>query len=504
MPMKFRSRRALAPALLWAAMGAGPAWSLTLGEPQVISANANAWVAEVPLRALPSGSLNQVQVRLAPASAWALAQKPAPDPQTVQLSLVDAPQGPVLRIEATGASGFVDLFIELQWPRGRMVREIGVLLDPAAQTRFQAHARVPGRLRVEAGDTASALALSHLEPGASMAQALLALQQANPEAFIGGNVNRLRAGATLKWPSAEQVRAIDSNEAREAIALQMEEFAQYRAELATRSSPDAEPAPQAATGKVQTPQRDKPADSGDRLTLSAPGAASEDQIATQRQAEQTAQRAAEVNRNIQDLNRWVQSGQPGDAAGAGGPLPPVTTPAASASIEAWAQHPQAPWAAAALVLALAALILWRARARSVREGAPSDADTASGLPLKVDFDLDLPAAHTLPPLSDGLQQPPTPMPRAAAARASNAVPDGASPANPMAGISLDLSTPPTQATQTEAEAMPTDPLAIRWALVQLLWARGLSRTARVLAQELEAQSDPEWSQRAGQWLNERH
>jgi kynurenine formamidase len=74
----------------------------------------------------------------------------------------------------------------------------------------------------------------------------------------------------------------------------------------------------------------------------------------------------------------------------------------------------------------------------------------------------------------------------------------------MAGISLDLSTPPTQTTQTDAEAMPTDPLAIRWALVQLLWARGLSRTARVLAQELEAQSDPEWSHRAGQWLNERH
>ncbi|MEY2621635.1 MAG: hypothetical protein RIT26_1455 [Pseudomonadota bacterium] len=507
MPMKFPTRRILP--LLWAAISALPAGAITLGEPQVLSADGNAWVAEVPLRALPAGPLDQIQVRLAPASAWALAQRPAPDPRGVQLSLRDGPAGPVLRIEATGASGFVDLLIELLWPRGRMVREIGVLLDSAAQTRFQAHARVPGRLAVEAGDTASALALSHLAPGVSMAQALLALQQANPEAFVGGNVNRLRAGATLKLPSADQVKAIDIHEAREAMALQMEEFALYRAELAARSAPEADPAPQVASGRVQTPQRDKPADPGDRLTLSAPGATDGDQIAAQRQAEQTAQRAAEVNRNIQELNRWVQSGQPGDASGPGNPLPPVTTPPTSASLEAWTQHPQSTGAAAALVLVLAGWILWRARARSVQGSDPNPGGSADGLPLKVDFDLDLPAAHTLPPLSGDLQQPPTPVPRVhlrppPGAQSTGAQSTGAGPINPMAGISLDLPAAATPSPRADADAMPTDPQAIRWALMQLLWARGLGRTARVLAQEMQAQSDPEWSERAGQWLNERH
>jgi hypothetical protein len=74
----------------------------------------------------------------------------------------------------------------------------------------------------------------------------------------------------------------------------------------------------------------------------------------------------------------------------------------------------------------------------------------------------------------------------------------------MAGISLDLPAAATPSPRADADAMPTDPQAIRWALMQLLWARGLGRTARVLAQEMQAQSDPEWSERAGQWLNERH
>ena len=127
-------------------------------------------------------------------------------------------------------------------------------------------------------------------------QALWALAQANPDAFVGGNVNRLRAGAVLKWPESNQIQSLDPVQAREAIAQQMEEFAAYRSELASLAGPtQADESAQVATGKVQPAQKDKAEKTTDQLTLSTAGADGTDQIAAQRQAQQTAERAAEID-----------------------------------------------------------------------------------------------------------------------------------------------------------------------------------------------------------------
>ena len=66
----------------------------------------------------------------------------------------------------------------------------------------------------------------------------------------------------------------------------------------------------------------------------------------------------------------------------------------------------------------------------------------------------------------------------------------------MAGISLDLPGAETGLSANER-------FELRWDLVQALWDRGLTQTARVLARELQDQATPEWSQRAQQWLDER-
>ncbi|MDI9330244.1 MAG: FimV/HubP family polar landmark protein [Alphaproteobacteria bacterium] len=488
MPIFFCTRGAIAVTAFVGALLASPAaWPLTLGEPSLVLGTSGAWVAELPLRGLKVVRLDDVKARLAPASAWALAQMQAPDPKDFQLSIVRLESGPTLRIESSTGGGFIDLLIELQWPRGRLLREIGLLLDPGAASSVQSHVSVPGSIGVQSGDTAGALALSHLDAGASLSQALLALQQANPDAFLGGNINRLRAGATLKLPDAEQIKAVSPDEAREAMAQQMEEYAQYRSELAAQSAPGTDPSQQVASGKVQLPQRDKVQAPGDRLTLSAPETGPGDQIAAQREAQQTAQRAAELNRNIQELNRVMQSGPPGDSPGLASPLPLPAPSAPSGLIDAWAKHPNTPWAALALVLLLAAGISWRALRR------PMVADTQNKVSpaLKVDFDLNLPGPDSLPPLPESVHRAPTPV-----VRASTAVPTASAftPGNPMAGLSLEL---------TDQTDLPADANEVRWELIQALWQRGMTETARVLARELQEQAPPEWSQCAHMWLDER-
>lgn len=83
----------------------------------------------------------------------------------------------------------------------------------ASQRHIPAHA-----VRVRYGQTASGIALSRRQPGATLSQMLVALVQANPHAFIDGNVHRLRAGAVLHMPTRAQVQAISAAEARQMLA----------------------------------------------------------------------------------------------------------------------------------------------------------------------------------------------------------------------------------------------------------------------------------------------
>ena len=63
-----------------------------------------------------------------------------------------------------------------------------------------------GQVEVQRGQTLSQIA-RELGQGYSLDQTMLALLRANPEAFINGNINRLKQGAVLRVPqSAEQAR----------------------------------------------------------------------------------------------------------------------------------------------------------------------------------------------------------------------------------------------------------------------------------------------------------
>ncbi|MBB1060672.1 FimV/HubP family polar landmark protein [Marilutibacter spongiae] len=80
--------------------------------------------------------------------------------------------------------------------------------------------------RVQGGDTLSGIA-SRMRGvrGLSMNQTMIALLRANPDAFIDGNVNRVKAGAVLRVPGVDEVFTI---EAAEANALVREQTRQWR------------------------------------------------------------------------------------------------------------------------------------------------------------------------------------------------------------------------------------------------------------------------------------
>lgn len=344
---------------------------------------------------------------------------------------------------------FLGIVIEASWANGRVVRDYTMLVDPpgrmaptpvtvtpsqttppagvatapvpavpssvAVQTTpasepvtapvraAQAASRRPGRssavsvpaaavsagsgdqVTVQQGDTAYRIASAHAPDGVSLDQMLIAMLQANPNAFVGGNVNRMKAGAVLNLPSAEQALAVSRRSARQAVLAQTRDFNAFRRGLASRvqSTPTAV-ASRGASGGIQAQVEDRqaPAPSQDRLTLSkgASPQGNEATTAQSRQAKEQAERVAELNKNISELARL----QAESGANAGGSTPPSanSTPgiAVPAPVSAPAQAVPSPVAApeAPVAPAIAASDAAVAVVPSASASEPVSAASAAG------------------------------------------------------------------------------------------------------------------------------
>jgi len=131
---------------------------------------------------------------------------------------------------------FLDFFIKLDWPNGQAVKEYTALLDPPSLTKRRA-ARIeaasakaaaerssssertivrassrPQRTAadgeygpVAANETLWEIADDLRPQGISIHQMMMALYQANPQAFLNNNINLLKKGQVLKVPSAEEI-----------------------------------------------------------------------------------------------------------------------------------------------------------------------------------------------------------------------------------------------------------------------------------------------------------
>lgn len=80
---------------------------------------------------------------------------------------------------------------------------------------------------VKAGETLSKIA-SGLEGSSSLSQNMLALLRANPDAFLGDNINLLRQGAVLRVPGRGERSSISDVDAQVIVREQMQQWRQAR------------------------------------------------------------------------------------------------------------------------------------------------------------------------------------------------------------------------------------------------------------------------------------
>ncbi|OJW46297.1 MAG: hypothetical protein BGO60_06910 [Thiobacillus sp. 65-1059] len=233
---------------------------------------------------------------------------------------------------------------------------------PASASKPQPAA--PDRVTVKRGDTLVGIASQVRPGGVSLEQTLLGLYRENTEAF-NGNMNRLKAGTTLAVPPAEKVAAIPQKEAVRELKLQADDWRAYRQKLAgiASAAPEAKAEPgQASSGKI-TPQvedRAKPAPEAqkDVLKLSklAPAAAAgkadetralqeklraqeEDATARDKALQESGQRVAVLEKQIQDMQKLVEMQEKAQSE-----TPTATVPAPAAAKPA--PKPAAPAVAA--------------------------------------------------------------------------------------------------------------------------------------------------------------
>ncbi len=165
------------------------------------------------------------------------------------------------------------------------------------------------QVTIKSGDTASRIANRTKAAGISLDQMLVALLRANPDAFIRENVNRIRSGAVMTIPTAEQAQSVSASEATQTVVAHSKDFNEYRRSLASNApAAEVDTAARKASGAIEAKVEDKKpaATTPDKLTLSkgaVQSKANEDKIAKERAKKDAADRAAEIAKNTADLEK---------------------------------------------------------------------------------------------------------------------------------------------------------------------------------------------------------
>ena len=251
-------------------------------------------------------------------------EKPASH-NTIKVAIAkNAAGAPILKLNSAQpiSEPFLDMLIQVDWSSGRLLREYTVLLDPPGYTgeadtsmqnsqiaqpplvkSFSKNKKeqtanisddgmqsgvvtTPSKRTKKAkpvantestmesssdltgqeymtnrGDTLAKIAQDMKPEGISLEQMLVGLYQANPNAFQGGNMNRLKVGQIIRQPSEAELNAISRKEASREIKVQTTNWNAYRNKLAgivaDTAPSDSEASTQSAGGKIKSAAEDK-------------------------------------------------------------------------------------------------------------------------------------------------------------------------------------------------------------------------------------------------------
>jgi len=254
---------------------------------------------------------------------------------------------------------YLNFLLELTWPNGRLMREYAVLVDPpvyaeesgvreqvaapssttrtfepAAQTtRSSESIRRQAEAESSLGRGYSADTLGPTGPSdtlwtiaqrvrpdnsVSMQQVMLAIQDLNPNAFIGGNINRLKRGEVLRVPTKDQIQSRTRAEATRIVSQQNQEFqSPQRTVDATQTPQPAQPTEQAAAGAGDAELKLLVAEESDSRDSTEGGSAGGDsdlpggvdagEAIAMEELESARRENAELNSRVEDLQDQVET-----------------------------------------------------------------------------------------------------------------------------------------------------------------------------------------------------
>ncbi|GAA0720831.1 FimV/HubP family polar landmark protein [Dokdonella soli] len=320
------------PLAIALALGGTNALALGLGPVHVKSKLNQPLDAEIPVIQGTAGEAEGLLVNLAGAEDFeriGLNRSRLGVP--LEFAVVKGAQGDlVIKVTSKEAvrEPYLDFLVEANWPKGRLLREYTVLLDPpvsAPGTRSASTSPLPATPAtasipkpekkpaehptaaatptpapvprasakparetpahnakegeygpVEAGETLSEVArASRPNEGVNINQMMLALLKNNPNAFYKDNINALKRGAILRVPSADEIKAVGSaSEAAAQVHSQVEDWRGGRASptLVADTGSKAPASAPAAPAKAPKAVASDGKTSGERLELVPPKA----------------------------------------------------------------------------------------------------------------------------------------------------------------------------------------------------------------------------------------
>lgn len=360
-----------------------------LGKLNVMSGLGEPLKADIELLSVTPEELSSINASIASNEAYANQgiDKPASH-NDIKIQVTKNARGvPILKLNSAQpiTEAFLDMLIQVDWSSGRLLREYTLLLDPPgynaeAQSSVaslpssssnpsaalsdtttklvQGNAKAgvtpvskakkisepqPEKIQVNdatasqaplaqdyttsKGDTLAKIAQEMKPEGVSLEQMLVGLYQANPQAFDGNNMNRLKVGQIIRAPSPEVLEATGKKAATKEVRVHSANWNEYKNKLAgivadSQGSDDIQPS-QSSSGKVMkaedkaTPPAVGPKDvvklsgaeaskgTGDKALLDKLTALQEETIAKDNALKESQSRAAELEKQIEDMKKLM-------------------------------------------------------------------------------------------------------------------------------------------------------------------------------------------------------
>ncbi|MEE9492924.1 MAG: FimV/HubP family polar landmark protein [Gammaproteobacteria bacterium] len=250
------------------ALATGNVYALGLGEIDVKSGLNQPFNAEIAIVSAARSELDEMRISLAPVEAFTTAGIDRPQFLSgLRFNLGQNDSGkPVIRVTSKKAvrEPFLDFLMELSWRNGKILREYTVLIDPPLTMQAPAPAVIAAPVAVTSNTAVPAgISVATRPPASSVSQAaaptpqtygptrrndtlwqiakdikpaeihvdqmMIALLEANPQAFSSDNINTLKSGYTLQVPAVDEISQSKS-QASQAVSEQYRSWKAARAE----------------------------------------------------------------------------------------------------------------------------------------------------------------------------------------------------------------------------------------------------------------------------------